>query len=259
MREVAEEREQPRALRDLWQLIGPEARDSPSGLRLLEAIDARLELAENDARVILRMRAGRVVGRGFGHRLGKIALPGAGPAIRELGRKARQFGGALVLFFAVPCAVMRKLLIGLSFAVVALGCSASEPSPAAPDSTSSSKAGEAEAEGPITITVSPTKLAHGSGPIKAKLSRAIPQKKGKQYRISLSTPDAKTYFGPAQFLEPGVTEHELRPVEPGTFDVRLLESDGPECSPGKTGGGSCAENEHIIAKSEQITVTPKPE
>lgn len=154
---------------------------------------------------------------------------------------------------------MRKLLSALSSAAFALGCSAAEPTPAAPEASSSSQATEAEAEGPITIAVSPTKLAQGSGPIKAKLSRAIPQKKGKRYRISLSTQDAKTFSGPSQFLEPGTTEHELRPVEPGTFEVRLLESDGPECSDGSAKGGPCAENEHVIAKSEAISVSPKPE
>ncbi len=154
---------------------------------------------------------------------------------------------------------MSRLVFALSLSAIAMGCSSSEPPAASPDATSSSTAGEAQPEAPIAIAVSPTKLVHGSGPIKAKLSRAIPQRKGKRYRISLSTPDAKTYFGPAQFLEPGTTEHELRPVEAGTFDVRLLESDGPECSDGSTKGGSCAENEHVIAKSEPITVAPKPE
>lgn len=95
--------------------------------------------------------------------------------------------------------------------------------------------------------MSPTNLVHGSGPVTATFS-AIPATPGKRYRISLSTPDAKTYSGPSQFLEPGATKHELRPVESGTFDARILESDGPN-----------AENEHVIAKSGPITVTKKPE
>lgn len=101
---------------------------------------------------------------------------------------------------------------------------------------------------PITITASPTTLVHGSGPVLATFSKPIPNTPGKRYRISLSTIDAKTYSGPSQFLEPGATKHELRPVEAGTFDARLLESDGPN-----------AENERVIAKSETITVTKKPE
>lgn len=110
---------------------------------------------------------------------------------------------------------------------------------------------------PLTIMVTPTNLVHGSGPIKVTLSSPIPSKPGKRYRISLSTPDAKDYSGPSHFLDAGTTTDELRPVEAGTFDVRILESDGPDCGDGTP--GPCARNEHVIAKSEHITVTKKPE
>jgi len=109
----------------------------------------------------------------------------------------------------------------------------------------------------LTIAVTPTALVHGSGPIKATFSSPIPATPGKRYRISLSIVDTKDFYGPNHFLEPGATSDELRPVEAGTFEVRILESDGPDCGDGTP--GPCARNERVIAKSERITVTKKPE
>jgi hypothetical protein len=144
---------------------------------------------------------------------------------------------------------MRIALLLVSTLWLACACSsqpAASPGPAAPPG------GET-----LTIAVTPTTIVHGAGPIQATFSSPIPSKPGKRYRISLSTPDAATYAGPSHFLEAGATKDELRPVEAGTFDVRILESDGPDCGDGTP--GPCARNEHVIAKSDQITVSKKPE
>lgn len=111
--------------------------------------------------------------------------------------------------------------------------------------------------GAITVTATPTQTAVARGPITATFSAPIPGTPGKRYRIALSTLDAQTYSGPSHFLAAGATKDELRPVEAGTFEVRLLESDGPSCGDGTP--GECARNEHIIARSEKITVGPKAE
>ena len=47
----------------------------------------------------------------------------------------------------------------------------------------------------------------------------------------------------------------MTPVGPGTYEVRLLESDGPDCGEGKP--GSCARNEPTIATCGPIPVGPK--
>ena len=63
------------------------------------------------------------------------------------------------------------------------------------------------------------------------------------------------FDGPSHFAAAGATKDAMTPTSPGTWEIRLLESDGPECPDGKP--GPCARNEHAVATCGPITVGPK--